>query len=474
MKKIGLFIFTIFASILLINNVHAASANISVSSSKSRVIVGETVTVTVKVSSSSNLGSWTFDVTPSSNLSLVSSSFGGLYIRDVVDSTTQKSKTYTFVFKAKSSGTGSVTIKNSTVYGYDEKSMSVSNGSTSFKMMTQSEIEASYSKNNYLSSLSVDGVSLTPSFDKNTLEYAIELENGTEKINIAATKEDNKASIKGTGEIQVAEGVNVINIIVTAQNGSTRTYVINATVKELSPIEVEVNGKKMTVIRKKEFLKEASMYYEESTVKIQDEEVPAYYNSATDFTLVGLKDSSGNSDLYIYKDGKYTLYEEIKFNQMAIYLLDMDESLLPEGYTITKINIGEKSISAYKKEGYEYPLIYGMNLETGQKQIYKYDHKENTLQRFETVTIENKENLYFYVIIGLFTFLVISYIVFILLLIKKNKKQKEKLEKTKKLDSTLNTISKKEQKQLDKQVKKESKKIKKKQNNTFDEEMEKL
>lgn len=83
---------------------------------------------------------------PSSNLSFISSSFGGLYIKDVVTSPNQYSKIYTFKFKANASGTGTVSIKNSSVLGYDESFMTTSNGSASFKLQTQAEIEASYSK----------------------------------------------------------------------------------------------------------------------------------------------------------------------------------------------------------------------------------------------------------------------------------------------------------------------------------------
>ena len=458
MKKISLFIFTIFISFLLVNTTYAASANISVSANKSTVMVGETVTVTVKIYSSSNLGSWNFDVTNSSNLSLVSSSFGGTYIKDVVDSATQKSKTYTFTYKAKSSGTGSINIKNSLVYGYDENKMSVSSGSKSFNMMTYSQLQDTYSKNNYLSSLKVDGVELNPIFDKDTLEYNIELENGTENINISASKEDSRSSISGVGEISVSEGINALKVVVTAQSGSTRTYTINATVKELSPIIVDINGVKNTVIRKKEFMPTVSMYYDETVIKINEEEVPAYYNTVTNFTLVGLKDSAGNSNLYIY-DGNYTLYEELTFNQMSIYLLEMDNTLLPNGYEINEINIGDKKVVAYKKIGYEFPIVYGMNIETGEKQLYKYDGVENTLQRYEEIKIDNNEDLYFYIIIGLFGLLVISYIVFISLLIKKNTKQKDKLEKTMRLN--INDI--KDVKIKEEDLEKDNKKLKKDQ-----------
>ena len=412
MKKIGLIVFSIFLSFLIMDRVNASSANITVYSSKSTVIVGDTVTVTVTVSSSANLGSWNFDVVASSNLTFVNSSFGGLFVADYGNAST-KSKRYTFTFKAKSSGTATVKVKNYEVYDYDtEKKMSISAGSTSFKVMTQSELESTYSKNNNLSNLKIEGYDLK--FNKDTLEYNIDLNFDVTEINVIATAEDSKSSVVGDGKITLSQGINQIKIVVTAQNGSTKTYIITANVKELNPIEITLDGNLYTVVRQKEFLPVPSLYYQETTIKINEETVPAYYNQTVDFTLVGLKNSSGNVNLYLYKDGNYTLYNEASFNSLGIYILDIDDSLVPKGYVLTKINIADKEVIAYSKDGYEYPLIYGFNLENGIKNLYKYDSKENTLQRYETVTLN--ENLYFNSLIGMFGFIIVSNIIFIVLL----------------------------------------------------------
>lgn len=425
MKKLYLFIFGLIFSFSLLNNIEAATANISVTSNKSTVIVGDTVTLTITVSSSSNLGSWTFDVVPSSNLTYVSSSFsGGMYIRDVVDNSSQKSKTYTFKFKAKSSGNATVSVKNATVYGYDESKMSTTLGSKKFTLMTNAELQATYSKNNYLSDLKVENYKFKQEFNKETLEYDLELENGTESIIVSATKEDSKSTVKGTGTISLKEGLNVIEITVTAQNGSIRTYTINALVKELSPISVEVDNNTYSVIRKKELMPTASLYYNETTIKINDEEVPAYYNEATNFTLVGLTNSSGNKKLFIYDNGKFTPYDEVTFNSISLYLKEVDTTKIPEGYIVSKLDLGTYSVASYIKEGYEYPLVYGMNVETGKENFYKYDKEEKTLQRIENV-VDNTLDIYFYIIISLFSFIILIFIIFLIILISKNKKSKK-------------------------------------------------
>ena len=486
MKKLYLLIFGIILSFICINNVDAATANISVSASKSRVIVGDTVNITIRLSSSANIGSWDFNVIPSSNLTLIERSDGydGLKVADAGGAST-KSKTYTFTFRAKSSGTGSVKISVNEIYEMtnDDSTpkMQVTTNSTSFTIMTQSQLEASYSKNNYLSSLEVEGQKLNPVFDKEILEYNLELEYGTESINIITDTEDSKASVEGNGEIEVSQGLNVIKVVVTAENGSTREYIINATVKELDPINVTIDGNNYLVVREEQFLPSINNAYQLTTIQIDDKDVPAYYNEIIDFTLVALKDISGNINLYVYKDGNYTLYNAINSNQLNIYLLDMDESLLPNGYKKQEINIGDKVVIAYSRDGYEFPIIYGLNIETGEKNLYKYDTKESTLQRVENID-SSKESLYFNIILGSFGFTAVSYLFFINLLSKKNKQEREFLEKTMqmnisdiKMNKDLNdelykntTLSrkqmkqkKKEDKKILKQQKKEAKKNKK-------------
>ena len=486
MKKLYLLIFGIILSFICINNVDAATANISVSASKSRVIVGDTVNITIRLSSSANIGSWDFNVIPSSNLTLIKRSDGydGLKVADAGGAST-KSKTYTFTFRAKSSGTGSVKISVNEIYEMtnDDSTpkMQVTTNSTSFTIMTQSQLEASYSKNNYLSSLEVEGQKLNPVFDKEILEYNLELEYGTESINIITDTEDSKASVEGNGEIEVSQGLNVIKVVVTAENGSTREYIINATVKELDPINVTIDGNNYLVVREEQFLPSINNAYQLTTIQIDDKDVPAYYNEIIDFTLVALKDISGNINLYVYKDGNYTLYNAINSNQLNIYLLDMDESLLPNGYKKQEINIGDKVVVAYSRDGYEFPIIYGLNIETGEKNLYKYDTKESTLQRVENID-SSKESLYFNIILGSFGFTAVSYLFFINLLSKKNKQEREFLEKTMqmnisdiKMNKDLNdelykntTLSrkqmkqkKKEDKKILKQQKKEAKKNKK-------------
>ena len=79
------------------------------------------------------------------------------------------------------------------------------------------------SKNNYLSSLVVSNTNI--SFNRDTLVY--NLSTTSDNVQISATKDDNKASVTGTGRFNLNYGTNTYRVNVTAENGSTRTYTIN-------------------------------------------------------------------------------------------------------------------------------------------------------------------------------------------------------------------------------------------------------
>lgn len=432
MKKIMFYLFLFLSiGIISIPSVHAASATISVTGSKT-VVVGNTVKLTITLSSSTPLGAWEFDVKYDSNkLTFVSSTLeSSTRSAGYTSSTNLKTKTYTITFKAKSSGTAKVYIANSLVYGYDESKLSTTNGSLSINVITQQQLEASYSSNNDLKTLTVNGYELTPAFYKDTKEYTVELENEVTSIKVEATKADSKASISGTGEYSVSEGDNKITITVTAENGSVKNYVIHAIVKELDPIVITIDEKEYTVVRKTENLNIPSTFVETSTL-IDEEEVPAFESSITGYRLLAVKDESGDIYFYIMNDdGTFTKYEEFFFGGITIFIVEPSTSDIPKGYETTKtIMLGDQEITIYTNED-SYPLIYGVNVETGITNWYTYDEEEGTLQRFDNTKVEElsseKEKLLFLIVVLSGSSLLIM--IFLLILCAKVRRTKNKKE----------------------------------------------
>ncbi len=83
------------------------------------------------------------------------------------------------------------------------------------------------SPNNKLSSLTVDGYALTPTFDMDTYSYDIIVGTDLSQININAVTIDSTATVSGSGIVNLEAGNTSAVITVTAGNGSVRTYTIN-------------------------------------------------------------------------------------------------------------------------------------------------------------------------------------------------------------------------------------------------------
>lgn len=414
-----------------------SAGDVSIVTNNRNPSVGSNVVVTVKAPNVAG----NFSVT-SSNQSVLSGGSSNSWIEGSV--------TYTFV--AKAAGTATITVKPIDAADYDGnvfsavKSVTITVGNKT----TSSSIKKDLSSDNTLSSLSIDGVNLEPAFNKNTTSYNVNLEAGVTKINVKATPNDKSAKVTGIGEIEVSEGNNNIEVVVTAENGSTKTYTITANVKEYDPINVKVENSKYTVVRNIKNVT-APNGYEETKIKIKGEEVPAFKNKTTGYTLVLLKDDKGNQNFYIYKDKKYILYKEYTFNKIILYPMELKK--VPKGYKKTKITFNDDKIIAYKKnKKSNYALIYGMNVETGKKHIYMYDKEEDTLQIYNDElndVSDEKIEQYKMLIAGLSGLSVLLFLILIIVIMKNHKHNKE-------------------QKRIRKQIKKERKQ-KKKANKFIDE-----
>lgn len=476
MKKIFklLFVAIISASLIFTNltHVNAASATITVSSSTSKVVVGNTFTVTIKISSSSALGSWEF--TPSYNTKLFKLTSGETPVVGYANDGSTKSKTYTYQFKAIAKGSGSISVKSAGAYTWGKEKLNISTKSKSISVITQADLEASYSKNNNLKSLSVKGYSISPTFKSSVTEYKVDVDSNIEQITINATKEDSSASISGTGTHDVSEGENKFNITVTAENGSTKTYKLIVNVIDPNPIKVTIDEEEYTIIKRESTL-EAPQDYEKTQVEINEQKVPGFYNEITNFTLIGLKDSEGETTLFIYdkENRTYKKYDEATLDSFKIYPLKIDKEF-DETYTKTNITINDVNFEAMVQTNSSYYVIYAKNLLTGKNNYYKYDKTLNSL-----ITFDNDENLKplkqelekyktFIVFLGAETVFVtiILIIVLITILVKKSKRKKlykEQLKKKEELEkeAEVKTKTEKEEESEEEEKPKKKKKSKK-------------
>ena len=83
------------------------------------------------------------------------------------------------------------------------------------------------SPNNRLSSLSISGYNITPSFSSDNYSYTVELPSNVNNVNIKANAADASATVSGSGDIELNSSNSTVDIIVTAQNGTKEKYSIN-------------------------------------------------------------------------------------------------------------------------------------------------------------------------------------------------------------------------------------------------------
>lgn len=454
MKKIYLYLFTLLITLSFgVNECFASSAKIT--NNSGTITKGNSVNVSVTINTDKPMVSIEGSLVCSG---AVSKTFS-LNYDDSSNSLT--SKTFTYTLTPTNSGTITCYIVNTRVTHMGVSSWEnlaadktvitvkeppvVSNNTTPSNTTTNRDVvkPKAKSSNNFLSSLSVEGLKFDSDFDKEKLEYSVTVPAETEKIKINGQLADSKSKVTGLGEINVKTGLNTLEIVVTAENGNKRTYVIKANVLELIPTIVSIDKDEYTLIKNKNELPEISEYYTETEITVGEEKVPGYTNELLGYNLVALKDKDGKTNYYIYKDNKYTLYKEYTFGGKTLQVLDKD---IGDGYKKTSFIYGTDKIFAYQAvkldllkntyaldndlvTGNQFYLFYAKNIETGKENLYQYDAVEKTVQRFNYELIDmyktNNGKYYMYLLVSL---LVIGVLVLLmsLLLIKKGKKRKEK------------------------------------------------
>lgn len=427
MKKKTYILLLLLAIIFLPKTVLAAPS-ISLSCRGGTVSVGSTISVTVSGSASEEV---MWDITAySSNESKLKISSDSRFISESFSNSV--SKTYKFL----ATDTGSVSVQaNATGSNYSGIKGSSSSSCTInvvAKTETKKKVESSKSSDNSLKSLEIDGATLTPEFNKDTLEYNVEIESDEKtKVNIKASSNDSKAKVEGTGEREVDLGLNKLEINVRAENDSVRTYIINLTVSEKNPIIVKVDGKKYKLMRKINGI-DIPAGYEKVTIKIKGKEVEALKNSKTGYILVALVDSKNKTSLYIYKNNKYTKYDEFTNGQLKLLILKAKNKDIPYKYKKCTFNINDSEINGYELS-YEsrFKLVYALNLDTNEKDFYLYDLDQKTFQRFYNEQVEiyvglvKKFKIGLVILAGVFAVLLIT----IICLSRTNSKTKKKINK---------------------------------------------
>ena len=242
-KKITLFCMLILFFIMIFSGkVNAASASISASSTT--VNVGDEVTVTITI----NGAAWNIHVSGA-----VTADYAG-NTPDAENTTKVEKKK----FKASAVGTYKVSLQGDVTGSEDtsakkvsdnltitvkEKGNNATNNNTTTNNTTNNNkdnktniTETTKSNNANLSNLGIKPNDFK-GFKASKTSYDVTVPNDVEKITVYATAQDNKAKIKGNESQKLKVGKNTLNVVVTAEDGTQKTYTINVTREEANQTE---------------------------------------------------------------------------------------------------------------------------------------------------------------------------------------------------------------------------------------------
>lgn len=240
-KKILFTMIFIFLVVVAINTkVKAVSASLSASSRD--VTVGTQVTITTSIYGAA----WQVNLSGA-----VSTAYAG-YTDNAEDQTITRQTSFT----PSSAGTYTVNLSGNVTGSNDDGSTQVSDsitinvraqenssgdssssGSSESSSSTQTPTEtAAATSSTRSSNANLSNLGITPNdfsgFKPGTTAYNVTVPNDVDQVTVYAELQDSKASLTGTGVQKLNVGQNALNVVVTAEDGTKKTYTINVTREE--------------------------------------------------------------------------------------------------------------------------------------------------------------------------------------------------------------------------------------------------
>ena len=388
LKKIFIICTVVFALLLcMTQSVFAAS--ISVTAGQSSVKVGNTVAFTITVPS--NTQAWTYQVAWSDNLTYVSGDtepmgFEGNSTRNQL------------IFKANGEGTGKVWIAGGS-YSIDRQPYDAS-GSATVSIVSASQPSQGYdhgdfdddpptpskSSNNALASLTVSAGELAPAFDPTITDYTLSLPLRTNKITFTATPSDSKATVQGDGEVALRGGENKVAVVVTAEDGSAKTYNITVKVAREPTVFFSLNGESLGVMQDTDGVTPPAGF-SPTTVPYSGEELPAWTNAAGQMLLYLVNQDTLAAGFYLYDEaeGVQSPYLPIVCGATTyVYTgVPAEKESIP-GLTLCDVEAFGHILKGWKYEDaslQDFCVLYLMDA-GGNYGCHTYDSQSGTLQRF--------------------------------------------------------------------------------------------
>lgn len=433
--------------VFLIGAAHTVfgAGTLTVALSSSTVKTGDTVTVTVYAAGADN-SEVTADMNityDSSKLEYVSSSAsnasgGGGTVKASASELDIK-------FKAIGSGDAYVKAEGATLTAAGAHITVSGTSTTTSESEDAAETDTAKSGDNSLSSVTISPGTLSPAFKGSVTEYTAEVGSSVNEISVNPVTSNSKATVVSvSGNKDLKEGKNIIEILVKAENGNEATYRITVTkgntVQSSSETPVSDNETQGETPKEGDDTLNPPVSGDPSAVvidgvnytissTISDDVIPEGFSRA-DFEYKGapyqgimfdsgylgmyyLVNETGEGKFFIYDTNRDRFYPYVRLQNGEHFIILMvvpNGVIPPDNYEETTLTIGDVSnISAYQYAGDEdkeivkvedengeitsngtsdFYIFYGMDA-TGISCWYQYDIKQGTYQRFNEEAVSS-------------------------------------------------------------------------------------
>ena len=387
---LGCFVFTASA---------AATATIAFSSKSPKVNDAVTVTVTVNGSEamySTELSvSYNPDVLRFESGDSASGGAGVVKVAGLPSGATKQS--YSLKFTAIASGSSTVQASGVAYYQNTEESVGAS--------ATMTVSDAAKSANANLKSLSLSKGTLSPKFSASKTSYTATVATSVTEVKVYATAQDSGAKVEIAGESVLKDGENIRTVTVTAPSGAQKVYTIKITrsdlttepeVPEVNPLETTVDGAAYLVLND---ISGAALPagFSVETAQYNGVDIQVAKDADGNYTLYYLK--AADSEIatpYLLNGDTFERLQCVAIGDKVYIFADVPAELTAaEGYYETAVKIGDFSVKAFASSNSDFTDFYYVYCfyDNGYR-IYRYDSKENVLQRapeFKLVPVAEKE-----------------------------------------------------------------------------------
>lgn len=385
----------VFALILSMFSFQTSAANATIAFSSNTVNVGDSVNVTISVSGDTMTGA---DLSISYNSEILTyvsgADNGGAGLVKIVDMTMEaiKSKSYTISFKAQKAGSAQISVSGAVSDGIPASDVSVGASAT------LNVINKELSSNANLKSLRLGVGELSPAFSPDVTTYNILIPNSATKCLVYATTADSDATLVVEGSSTMQVGANKRVVIVTAPNGTQKSYTLNITRSEQpdgdSSVSDVSSSSLSTTLDSSNYvvatdISSVTLFkgFTASTALYNGVDVPVAVDNGGNFKIYYLK--SADSDVLVpcTLDNETNTFKKLKYITQGEYTyilteFPVDKSVSANYYPITA-KISDFDIECYAEQSSELTDFYYIYCFVDEHfGVYRYDSREGTIHRF--------------------------------------------------------------------------------------------